>query len=241
MPERSTWAEWWGMSCGAVVLDGILWKIVGDLWLLNNFVAAPFLSWSLPNLSSCGLYHVPSGHPWCSEISTGMQVFMERTQWEGARIVHIHLKTFVFWNRRVKFSLCKSLVLYFHSVFSNEVAKVLPSFLCYRNCKAQYISDHYHYWCEFKKLLATLQLWVGDKYRNLQYALADLKQKGLPGWNEHFKPWCEGGIYSYYCLSAFSILLSYSVALEELEMGYFITKSQPEMTWIHVGQVLENC
>lgn len=41
MPKRSTWAEWWGMSCGAVVLDGILWKIVGDLWLLNNFVASP--------------------------------------------------------------------------------------------------------------------------------------------------------------------------------------------------------
>lgn len=87
MPERSTWAEWWGVSCGALVLDGILWKIVGDLWLLNNFVAAPFLFWSLPNISSCGLYHVPSGHPWYSDISTRMQVSVECTQWEGAWIV----------------------------------------------------------------------------------------------------------------------------------------------------------
>lgn len=59
MPKCSTWAEWWRMSWGAVVIDGILWKIVGDLWLLNNFVASPFLFWSLPTLSSCGLYRIP--------------------------------------------------------------------------------------------------------------------------------------------------------------------------------------
>lgn len=98
------------MSCRDVVLDGILWKIVGDLWLLNNFVAAPFLFWSLPNRSSCGLYHIPLGHPWCSEISAGMQVSMECTQWEGTWILHTHLETFVFCNHWVKFSLCKSLM-----------------------------------------------------------------------------------------------------------------------------------
>lgn len=177
MPERSTWAEWWGMRCGALVLDGILWKIVGDLWLLNNFVAAPFLFWSLPNISSCGLYHVPSGHPWYSDISTGMQVSVECTHWEGAWIIHIHLKTFVFCNHGMKFSLCKSLLLYFHWIFSSEVAKVLPSFLHDGNCRAQYISDHYHYWCEFKKLLVTLQLWVGDKYKNLHMPWPILSRK----------------------------------------------------------------
>lgn len=49
------------------------------------------------------------------------------------------------------------------------------------------------------------------------------------------------GIQIYYSLSAFSILLSYSVALEKTEMGYFITKDQPEMTVIHVMQGLGNC
>lgn len=48
-------------------------------------------------------------------------------------------------------------------------------------------------------------------------------------------------IHIYYFLSTFSTLLSYSVALEETEMGYFITKSQPEMALIHVMQELENC
>lgn len=77
---------------------------------IKQLCSLPFLFWSLPNLFSCGLYHVPSGHPWCSEIPTGMQVSMERAQWAGACVLHTHPKTFVFCNHWVKFSLCKSLV-----------------------------------------------------------------------------------------------------------------------------------
>ena len=176
MPERSTWAEWWGMSCGALVLDGILWKIVGDLWLLNNFVAAPFLFWSLPNISSCGLYHVLAGHPWYSDISTGMQVSVECTQWEGLEL-YSSSEEICFLEPRNEILTLQVSFTVFHWIFSSEVARVLASFLHDRNCRAWYISDHYHYWCEFKKLLVTLQLWAGDKYKNLHMLWPILSRK----------------------------------------------------------------
>lgn len=168
---------------------GLRWCFVKNsrrFMAIKQLCSHPFLFWSLPNLSSCGLYHVLSGHAWCSGISTGMQVSTECTQCEGAGIIYIHQKMFVFCNHRVKFSLCKSLIACtaLHWIFSNEVAKVLPSFLRNENCRVQYISDYYHYWCEFKKLLAALKLWVGEKCRNLQHALANLKQKGFSSCNE---------------------------------------------------------
>lgn len=92
---------------------GLRWYFVKNsrrFMAIKQLCSHPFLFWSLPNLSSCGLYHVLTGHPWCSEISTGMQGSMECTQWQEAWILHIRLKTFVFCNHRVKFSLCKSLV-----------------------------------------------------------------------------------------------------------------------------------
>lgn len=139
MPERSTWAEWWGMSCGAAVLDGILWKIVGDLWLLSNFVVAPLLVVKPANsfllrAVSCSIHDVQK-YPlefrfsWNVPNGKGLKYYTSLER---------HLFSITNW---VKFSFWKPPIDW---IFSSEVVKaLLSSFLHSGKWRVQLISDCY--------------------------------------------------------------------------------------------------